>query len=113
MSEKVNQYISRLGSPQKEICEKLREIILRVLPGVIEEFRWGVPVYGGGKYYIGALRDHVNLGFSIAGLLDDELALLEGSGKTMRHIKIYSLEDIDEDKINKLLKMVKKHPKHK
>jgi hypothetical protein len=52
----------------------------------------------------------VNLGFSIKGLTEQELALFEGTGKTMRHVKINSLEDIDEPQIVNLLRLVaKKH----
>ena len=68
--------------------------------------KYGVPYYGN-KYYIVALKAHVNLGFSIKGLTPEEIALFEGTGKTTRHIKITSEENIDEEKIKKLLKMVK------
>ena len=67
--------------------------------------KWGVPYYGN-LYYFVALKTHVNLGFSIAKLSNDEIKLLEGTGKTMRHIKLKNVEDIDETKITQLLKMV-------
>jgi hypothetical protein len=105
---KVDDYIKRQRSPQKEICQRLRELIFKVLPGVKEEMRWGVPVFADGKFYIGALREHVNLGFSIKGLTKEEIALFEGSGKTMRHIKIHAVADIDEVRITGLLKLVNK-----
>ena len=50
--------------------------------------KWGVPVFAGGKFYIGSLKNNVNLGFSINGLNEKEIGLFEGNGKTMRHIKI-------------------------
>jgi len=68
--------------------------------------KYGVPYYGN-KYYIVALKTHVNLGFSIKNLTPEEVSLFEGTGKTTRHIKIKSKENIDEEKIKKLLKMVK------
>jgi hypothetical protein len=105
MDEKVKEYIEKQKSPQKEICLKLREIILKTFPDTKEEMRWGVPTFSGGKFYIGALRDKVNLGFSIDGLTREEIALFEGAGKTMRHIKIRTLKDIDEKRIVKLLKI--------
>ncbi|MCK4996428.1 MAG: DUF1801 domain-containing protein, partial [Thermoplasmatales archaeon] len=77
-----------------------------------EEMRVGVPCYGHtkedicGKYYIAALKDHVNLGFSLKGLSKKEQGLFEGTGKTMKHIKAYSLKDIDEENIIKLIKLV-------
>ncbi|MFW9818242.1 MAG: DUF1801 domain-containing protein [Candidatus Thorarchaeota archaeon] len=106
MDKKVNDYIEKQKSPHKQICRKLREIILNTFPDVIEEMKYGVPYYGN-KYYIVALKTHVNLGFSITGLTKEEIALFEGSGKTTRHIKIKSLDEIDEKEVTKLLKIVK------
>jgi hypothetical protein len=106
MDKKVTEYIQKQISPHKEICQKLREIILKTYPEIKEEMKWGVPNYGN-LYYFVALKDHVNLGFSIKNLSTDEIELFEGTGKTMRHIKINSIEDIDEKKITKLLNMVK------
>ena len=106
MHNKVKEYIEKQNSPQKEICQKLRLIIMNTFPDIIEEMKYGVPYYGN-KYYIVALKTHVNLGFSIKGLTKEEIALFEGSGKTTKHIKINTLEDIEENMIIKLLKMVK------
>ena len=106
MHNKVKEYIEKQKTPQKDICLKLREIIINTFPDIIEEMKYGVPYYGN-KYYIVALKTHVNLGFSIKGLTKEEIALFEGSGKTTKHIKINTLEDIEENMIIKLLKMVK------
>jgi len=107
MNKEVNEYIKKQKSPQKEICQKLREIILKTFPNIEEKMWVGVPWYEW-RYYIVALKDHVNLGFAIKGLLEKELDLFEGKGKTMRHIKIYSVEDINERQIVKLLKVAEK-----
>jgi hypothetical protein len=106
MDKKVDEYIEKQKSPQREICQKLREIMLKTSPDLKEELKMGVPWYEG-KYYIVALKDHVNLGFSLKGLSKKEIELFEGGGKTMKHIKIQSLEEIDEKKIVKLLRLVK------
>ena len=105
MDERVKKYIEKQRSPQKEIIQKLRKIILKTFPNIKEEMKLGVPWYEG-KYYIVGLRDHVNLGFSLEGLSKKEQELFEGSGKTMKHIKIHSLDEIDERKIVKLLRLV-------
>jgi len=107
MNKDIDLYIEKQKSPQKEICQELRKIIFRFFPGIKEEMKWGVPTYASDKYYIVALKDHVNLGFSIKGLSKDEQKLFEGSGKTMMHIRIFTLQDIDEGKILKLMKLVK------
>jgi hypothetical protein len=104
--KKVTEYIEKQKSPQKEICQMLRKIIFKTFPKIKEEMKWGVPAYDA-KYYIVALKDHVNIGFSIKGLSKEELALFSGSGKTMRTVEISSLKNIDEKKIVKLMKIVK------
>ena len=106
MDVKVKSYLENLPSPQKEICKKVRKIILKTFPDIEETFENGVPWYEC-KYYIVGLKDHVNIGFSIKGLNKEELGLFEGKGKLMRHIKIYSLDDIDEKEIVKRIKVVK------
>ncbi len=107
MSKEVDDYIGKQKSPQREICQNLRKIILEEFPDIKEEMKLGVPWYED-KYYIVALKDHVNLGFSLKGLSKEEVALFEGSGKTMKHVKVHSLNEIDKVKIIGLLKVVKK-----
>ena len=106
MAKEVDDYIEKQKLPQKGICKRLRKIILETFPAIREEMKLGVPWYEG-KYYIVALKDHVNLGFSLKGLSKEKIELFEGGGKTMKHIKLRSLNDIDENKIVKLLKVVK------
>jgi hypothetical protein len=106
----VDEYLQKQKSPQKEICQQLRAIILRTYPNIKEEMKWGVPTYGEGKFYIVSLKDHVNLGFSMANLSKEEEQLFDGSGKTMKVLSIPSLTDIDEPKILKLLKLVWERP---
>jgi hypothetical protein len=105
MSTEVEGYIKKQNSPQREIVQTLRTTILKTLPNVKEELKMGVPWYEG-KFYIVALKDHVNLGFSVQGLSKQDLALFEGKGKLMRHIKFHSIGGIDHDRIEKLLKLV-------
>jgi hypothetical protein len=110
MSTKIDDYINQQKSPQKEICQQLRSLILKTFAGAREEMRWGVPAFADGKFYIVALKDHVNLGFSIKGLGEEEIALFDGGGKTMKHIEVDTLENIDEKRIAELLELVdKKH----
>lgn len=109
MNKEVQKYIEKQKSPQKEICIRLREIILKKFPNIKEEMKMGVPWYED-KYYIVALKDHVNLGFSLKNLSKEEIDLFQGGGKTMKHIAVSSLQEINEDKIEELLELV--HSKH-
>jgi hypothetical protein len=108
MDKQVDDYIKKQKSPQKEILQKVRKIFLKTLPSCEEKIAWGVVTFAGGKFYIAALKNRVHVGFTINGLNKEEIGLFEGSGKTMRHIKIHSLEDIDEKKLVKLIKIVDK-----
>ena len=112
MNKDVDNYIKKQPSPQREICQRLRSIVLSTFPTITEEMKAGVPCYGStpqdpcGKFYIAALKDHVNLGCSLKGLTKPQHRLFEGSGKTMKHIKVFSVDAIDEEKIIRLLKMI-------
>ena len=104
--EKVNEYIEKQDSPQKEIILKVREFFQKNLPNCNEDFAWGVIVYAGGKFYIAAMKNRVHVGFAITGLNKEEIEMFEGSGKTMRHIKIHSLKDIKEESLVKMINIV-------
>ncbi len=108
MSNQIDDYIAKQKSPQKEICKSLRSLITNTFPDISEGMKWGVPVFAGGKFYIVALKDHVNLGFSIQGLTaDDEvLSLFTSGGKTTRHIEISDPHEMDEERIIGLLKLI-------
>lgn len=106
MDKEISKYIEKQKSPQKEMLEKLRKIILKTLPNCKEEMRWGVPVFAGGKIYIVGLRDSVNIGFAVTGLSKEDSKYFKGSGKLMRHIKISSPKEIDQKHLAKIIKFV-------
>ena len=108
MDKQVNAYLEKQKSPQKEIMQKVRKIFQKTLPNYEEKMRWGVITYAAGKFYIAAMKNRVHVGFAIIGLSKNEISLFEGSGKTMRHIKIPTLEDVDEEKLVELIYMVNK-----
>lgn len=108
MGKEVSEYILNQKSPQKEILQEVRRIFHKTLPSCEEKMCWGVPTFAAGKFYIAAMKNRVHVGFAITGLNKDEISLFEGSGKTMRHIKIPTLEDTNEEKLVKLIEMVDK-----
>ena len=52
------------------------------------------------------MKNCVHVGFAVIGLSEDEIRMFEGNGKTMRHIKIPSLESIDEKRLIKMIELV-------
>jgi hypothetical protein len=108
MGNQVDAYIEKQKSPNKEILQEVRKVFRDTLPNCQEEMRWGVITFVASKFYIAAMKNRVHVGFAITGLSEDEIRLFEGNGKTMRHIKISTLESIDENKLVKLIEMVDK-----
>jgi uncharacterized protein YdhG (YjbR/CyaY superfamily) len=108
MDQKVKTYIENQKSPQKEILQQVREIFLETLPNCKEKMGWGVITFAAGKFYVAAMKNRIHVGFSVNGLSEDEIKLFEGSGKTMRHIKIPRLEDVDKETLVNLIEMVDK-----
>lgn len=93
----VSAYIEKQPSPQKEVLAELRKLIHASVKGVKEEIKWGRPVYGLKKdfCYLKAEKNYVTLGFMDFNKLSDPEGRLEGTGKSMRHVKIGSIVDID------------------
>ena len=108
MDAQVTAYIEKQQSPQKEILQKVRKIFKNTLPSCEEKMTWGVVTYAGGKFYLAAMKHRVHIGFAITGLNKEEVSKFEGSGKTMRHIKISTIEDIDGLGLVKLIRLVDK-----
>jgi len=95
MDNQVSEYISKQHSPQKEICQRLRNIIFNSISNVKEEMKWGVPTYTHGKFYIAALKNHVNFGYN------------DGS-EEMKHVEIKSLSEIDNEDMINIINLVNK-----
>ncbi len=112
MDEKVAKYLDKQKTNQKEICEKLRRLILTNFPKV-EETCMSEGLWYEGKFYITTFRDHVNLGVGVNGLTEEELKHFEGKGKSMRHLKFFSVNDINERKLIELMKLIYKKNKCK
>jgi len=108
MGKDVDAYIEKQKSPQKEILQKMRKIFQETLPNCEEKMTWGVVTFASGKFYIAAMKTRVHIGFAVTGLSEDEINLFEGSGKTMKHIKIPTIESVNEKKLVEIIEMVDK-----
>lgn len=53
--------------------------------------------------YVNAFRDHVNVGFFRGAELDDPFALLEGTGKYMRHVKLRPGTEVDAEALSGMI----------
>lgn len=99
--QEVDQFISSLTPGNKKIVERLRGIIFAAIPEVVEEIKWGHPVYTlhGLLCYISPAQEYVSCGFFNGVELNDPNGFLKGSGNKLRHIKIKSLAEIQENQL--------------
>lgn len=97
MNKQVTDFINKAPSEQKQIMEKIRQLIHDSVPGVAEEFKWSRPVFKCQKdfAYLQTTKAAVNLGFFNFQELEDKEGRLKGAGKSMRHVKLKTAGDID------------------
>ncbi len=99
-SLKITEYIDALPDWSQKICKRLRTIILKADPKLIEDWKWGPNYYLDGMVcgYAG-FKKHVNFVFFKGILLKDKRKLLhlnEGSVNT-RNFRFKDIKELDED----------------
>jgi hypothetical protein len=104
--EEIEYALAERAPQMRETVLALRELVQETVPGIHEAidmtdhmFGYGAHQYGAsgwGAVYIAAYTRWVNLGFMEGADLPDPEGLLEGTGKTMRHVKIRSLEELKQ-----------------
>ncbi|GAA5532090.1 DUF1801 domain-containing protein [Deinococcus aluminii] len=98
-AELISQRIAELGDWRGETLGKMRQLIHDADPEVVEEWKWGVPVWShGGILCTGeAYKNAVKLTFPRGASLDDPARLFNASleGKVRRAIDLHEGEDVD------------------
>lgn len=109
-SGKVDLYIEGLSGEIKGITEQLRSLVLETSDELTEALKWGMPNYSykGLAVYLQPAKHHVNFGIHKGGKIKDKdvKGLFEGSGENMKHIKVRSAEDIDQEYFQMLVKEI-------
>ena len=95
LNQKITDYISTAPVEQIELLEQLRILIHQSVDGVSEEIKWNFPVFCKTKdfAYLRFSKKHITLGFYNIDKIKDPNNLLEGEGKTLKHIKIKNKEE--------------------
>ena len=105
----IQKLLIGLPDEKRQLFLELRELMLSAAPGITESLKWGQLTFNLGKksfafIYTYKNLPYVNLGFFFATSLSDPKSLFEGTGKGMRHIKIYGPKDIPKTQIKKWVK---------
>jgi hypothetical protein len=101
----LEEILGKLEPLHKTIVDKLRIIVKKAMPEVVETVKWGNITYllGDKNFaWIIIYKNHVDFGFFRGAELHSKL--LEGTGKGLRHIKISLNGDVNEAEITKLLR---------
>ncbi len=108
-SRLIDARIAELGDWRGETLARVRELIKKADPEVVEEWKWrGVPVWShGGIICTGeTYKSAVKLTFAKGASLDDPSGLFNASleGNTRRAIDIQEGEEIDEEALKALIR---------
>ncbi len=103
--ESVGAWIDRQESPQRAILRELRGMIGETAPELEEKVKWSAPWYEGSDNvaYLACQPKYVTFGFCKGAELRDADGSLEGTGKSMRHVKVRSLDDELRKRLRMLL----------
>ncbi len=99
----VDSYFDSLDDKPADIAEALRQLIEQRWPGLSVKLAWGFPCWSGREriFSIIAQPNRCNLQlWQGARLAGDYLSRIEGTGKSLRHVKVHSLSDIDDELID-------------
>jgi uncharacterized protein YdeI (YjbR/CyaY-like superfamily) len=101
-SPEVDAYIENAPEFARPMLKRLRKVIHKGCPQVVETIKWGVPMFehhgilGG----LAAFKQYVRFGFWKAALMSDPHGLMPADGsKSMMGLKLYELSNLPADKI--------------
>jgi hypothetical protein len=101
MADPIESFFRSYEPSVEELAAGLRALVRRLVPNAEEKLHrpWKTVAYGSSKKRkfcaISPHKSWVNLQFHNGSSLSDPSGLLEGTGKSMRHVKIATKADLD------------------
>jgi hypothetical protein len=104
--KKKSPYMRDDNPALQKVVRGLRILVKAAVPGAkITVNSWGIPTFETKEpfcfYMVG--KHHVTFGFHYGTLLDDPEELLEGTGKNLRHVKLLTVEDLENKGLKELV----------
>jgi hypothetical protein len=101
----IDEYVEKAGK-QKGVVKGLRALVKKTL-GRSEEYvnPWKIPSFDSDGTVCGFMtgKEHVTFIFLRGAALPDPEGLLEGTGKSVRHVKVRTVEDLKRPALKKLI----------
>jgi hypothetical protein len=104
--EWIDDYLAVKKGGLGALGHELRRLMRKTVPGVKETVNpWRLPTFesNGPMCYFSVGKDHITFGFLRGTALPDPAKLLEGTGKSLRHVKVRSAEDLKKPALRKLI----------
>jgi hypothetical protein len=99
-SEQIDAYLAGLIGWQRTTAERLRALVHEAVPDIVEEWKWGTPVFtrAGLVCAIGVFKDHLKVNFFKGATLPDPAGLFNAGldAKTSRAIDLTEGDALDE-----------------
>lgn len=116
----VTAYFNGLEPQQKAIALAAHRLLLRHAPRLTHSVKWGIAQYlfpGGAMsdaegFAIYATSKGVNLAIGRGGELARKHPLLEGTGKSMRHVKLKTVAEAKSQAVEAIVKDAVRLPRH-
>jgi hypothetical protein len=109
--------IRLLGALQSDIVAAVRQLMQQRVPGLTEQVKYGGILFSGyagadhaavdhtGSQHtvafggVFAYQQHVSVEFSHGAQISDPYGLLQGNGKGRRHLKLFTLADVENSQL--------------
>ena len=103
---KKSSYVKDENPELRKVVRGLRSLMKKCVPGTKETVNaWGIPTFERKDpfCFFMAGKNHVTFGFHFGTSLEDPEGLLEGTGKNIRHVKLRTLEDLEQKGLKNLV----------
>lgn len=113
----IDGFFAKQPPHLREILEALRKLVEEAAPDATSSIKWGMPFYsidGAMMCALGAHKSHVNLILAgPPGTFADPGGLLEGEGKTGKHLKLTKVGELPRDRVRGWLRTAAKLAREK
>jgi hypothetical protein len=101
----IDEYVAKAGK-QKDVVKGLRALVKKAIAGCEEYVNpWKIPSFDSDGTVCGFMtgKEHVTFIFLRGAALPDPGGLLEGTGKSVRHVKVRTVADVKRPALKKLI----------
>lgn len=107
MRDGFTEWLDSVDESERALAESVIVFLRETIDEADETVKWNNPCFvvnGSNCLYVAAQNGYVNLGFYEGARLDDPAGVLEGTGKVMRHVKVRSVDELNDRELIKLVK---------